>query len=236
MRKSEAYRTTIPRTATTIPTDKNNSFQKAVPPNGSNNSAKNTFRSPRCHFTHGGYHTVVPSSDTELWGMEPTQILRSLVIHLVWAPLEPVAGGRNLRTFSGHLLPHHRPRRLATHKACCCLARASHAPPHSECLWAATLQLALARQARPVRVLRVVVAPGAASVGAVGPGRRGGRRWRGHGRQRPPRARRRGHRRWRWWPRGVPEGRPRRFDLLDGCGAYCRRASLLGHTLAAVGA
>ena len=74
---------TIPRTATTIPTDKNNSFQKAVPPNGSNNSAKNTFRSPRCHFTHGGYHTVVPSSDTELWAMDPTEILRSRVIHLV---------------------------------------------------------------------------------------------------------------------------------------------------------
>jgi len=75
--------TTIPRTATTIPTGNNNSFQNAVPPNGSNTCAKKSFRSPRCHFTHGGYHTVVPSSDTELWGMEPTEILRSLVIHLV---------------------------------------------------------------------------------------------------------------------------------------------------------
>ena len=97
-RKSAAvYQTTIPRTATTIPPDKNNSFQKAVPPNGSNNSAKNTFRSPRCHFTHGGYHTVVPSLDNELWGRESTtHCVHWLFIWFGACPSNPVTAACSL--------------------------------------------------------------------------------------------------------------------------------------------
>ena len=91
------FKKTIPRTATTIPTDKNNSFQKAVPPNGSNNSAKNTFRSPRCHFTHGGYHTVVPSLDNELWGRESTtHCVHWLFIWFGACPSNPVTAACSL--------------------------------------------------------------------------------------------------------------------------------------------